>query len=264
MIDALAPYSLRGFIWYQGENDADRPDRYSESFPQLVNDWRGRWSGSGLATAEAPLSFYWCQLPNFRNKPDSPNASPGWAGIREAQTRALALPRTGQAVLIDIGEGGDVHPANKREAGARLAALALANDYGKTGAIATGPTYDRMTVEGTSIRIHFINTNTSTSALVARSVPTEYLWQSTPKRITKPITRPIPGSQLEGFIIRGEAGDKWHWAGATIDPATNTVLVSSPEVPKPKAVRYAWFSNPTCNLYNIAGFPACPFRTDTD
>ncbi|RRJ95971.1 9-O-acetylesterase [Opitutaceae bacterium TAV4] len=268
MIDPLVPYALRGFIWYQGENDAGNPTRYAESFPQLINDWRARWNDSGLASTATPLSFYWCQLPNYQNKPENPNASPGWAGIRESQTRTLSLPRTGQAVLIDVGEGGDVHPKSKREAGARLAALALANDYGKTDTIATGPAYDRMSIEGSAIRIHFKNTNTAATALVAKPVPSEHLWQSVPNRVTKPIMRPIPDSQLEGFIIRGATGSgsgaKWHWASATIDPATNTVLVSSPEVPKPQAVRYAWFSNPTCNLYNAAGFPACPFRTDTD
>jgi sialate O-acetylesterase len=260
MIDALVPYALRGFIWYQGEHDAGNPRRYRATFPLLINDWRARWTGPGLATTPAtPLSFYWCQLPNFQGKTDDPNASPGWAGIREAQTLTLKLPRTGQAVLIDAGEAGDVHPKSKHEAGARLAALALTHDYGKPVAY-SGPAYDSMTNEGSAIRIRFKHTD---GGLVARPVPSEYLYQSVPQRVTKPLKRNSPDSQLEGFAIRA-AGGKWEWADARIDAATNTVIVTSPRVPKPEAVRYAWFSNPTCNLYNAAGFPACPFRTDTD
>ncbi|EIP98440.1 protein of unknown function (DUF303) [Opitutaceae bacterium TAV1] len=257
MIDALVPYGLRGFIWYQGENDAGNPLRYRATFPLLINDWRARWAGSGLATAATPLSFYWCQLPNFQEKTDDPNASPGWAGIREAQTLTLKLPRTGQAVLIDAGEAGDVHPKSKHEAGARLAALALAHDYGSPVEY-SGPVYDAMTIEGPAIRVRFKHLG---GGLVARPVPAEYLYQSVPQRVTRPLKRNSPDSQLEGFLIRG-AGGKWEWADARIDG--ETVIVSSPRVPKPEAVRYAWFPNPTCNLYNAAGFPACPFRTDTD
>ncbi len=260
MIHPLIPYALRGCIWYQGEYDAGQPRRYRTSFPALINDWRARWSGSGPATQDSPLSFYWCQLPSFQEKTTDPSAFAGWTGIRESQTLTLKLPRTGQAVLIDAGEAGDSHPQSKREAGARLAALALANDYGKNITF-TGPVYDRMTVEGSAIRIHFKDTN---SPLIARSIPREYLYKSLPRRITRPLQRNSPGSQLEGFVIRGAASGKWHWASAKIDPSNNTIVVFSPDVSQPQAVRYAWSSNPTCNLYNAAGFPACPFRTDTD
>ncbi|AHF90022.1 9-O-acetylesterase [Opitutaceae bacterium TAV5] len=258
MIHGLAPYGLRGFIWYQGENNAGNPGRYRTAFPLLINDWRARWADFAAAESTPPLSFYWCQLPNFQAKTDNANASPGWAGIREAQTLTLKLPRTGQAVLIDAGEPGDIHPQSKREAGARLAALALAHDYGKRVEY-SGPVHDSMQVEGSAIRVRFAHVG---GGLVARPVPAEYLYASVPKRVTKPLGRNSPESQLEGFLIRGAPGEKWEWADARIDG--DTVVVSSPRVPKPQAVRYAWFSNPTCNLYNAAGFPACPFRTDTD
>lgn len=257
MIDALVPYGLRGFIWYQGESDAGKPRRYRAAFPLLIQDWRSRWTGTGTASSGVPHSFYWCQLPNFQAKPTDANGSPGWAGIREAQSHALTLPRTGQAVLIDAGEGGDVHPQSKREAGARLAALALAHDYARPVEY-SGPVFDSLTVEGPAIRIHFKHVG---GGLVARPVPSEHLWKSVPKRILRPVVRHSPDSELEGFTVRGADG-KWHWADARIDG--DTVVVSSPAVPKPKDVRHAWFSNPTVNLYNAAGLPAAPFRTDAD
>lgn len=256
MIHPLIPCALRGFLWYQGETNAREPDVYRVAMPLLINDWRARWG-------DTTLPFYWCQLPNFGAKTADANAEPGWAGIREAQTRALALPHTGQAVLIDVGEAGDIHPKSKREAGARLSAVALANTYGKNVPFA-GPTYESMSVEGASVRIHFKDTKSRGSSLVARPLPEKYLHASSPRVVMRPLLPNSPGSQLEGFIIRGAPGDKWHWANARIDEATGTVLVSSPEVPRPQAVRYAWFRNPTCNLHNAAGFPAAPFRTDSD
>ncbi|WP_043589238.1 sialate O-acetylesterase [Geminisphaera colitermitum] len=254
LIAPLVPYGLRGFIWYQGEHNASEPLRYRALFPLLINDWRTQWGNTDL-------SFYWCQLPNFQGKTSNPNSPVGWASLREAQAQALRLPRTGQAVLIDLGEAANIHPSDKREVGARLAALALAHDYGKNVA-ASGPVYDSMRIEGSSIRIQFKNTDGINGGLIARPVPAEYLHASAPRRVTKALKRNSPGSQLEGFALRGDNTEKWQWADARIDG--DTVVVSSLRVPRPKDVRYAWSSNPTCNLYNAAGFPAAPFRTDTD
>jgi sialate O-acetylesterase len=251
MIHGLVPYGLRGVIWYQGENNAGDGVRYRTTFPLLIQDWRKQW-------ADPDLPFYWVQLPNYGNKIEDPNSSPGWAVIREAQTRTLKLPHTGQAVIIDAGEAGDVHPISKREAGARLAAIALTQNYGKSGVYA-GPAYESMKVEGASIRVKFEHVG---GGLVARPVPAEYLHASTPTRVTKPLKRNSPNSELEGFLIRGPSGDKWHWADARIEG--DSVIVNSPQVPRPEAVRYAWFSNPDGNLYNKEGFPAVPFRTDGD
>lgn len=256
MIGGLAPFGLRGVIWYQGEGDAGNPVRYRTTFPLLINDWRARWRSDDDATQ--PLSFYWCQLPGYQAKPASADSPPGWASIREAQALALSLPRTGQAVLIDTGEAGDLHPRDKRVAGARLAAIALARDYARPVEF-SGPVFAGMAVEGASIRVRFAHLG---GGLVARPVPAEYLHVSTPERIAKPLKRNRPGSQLEGFAIRGGPDGKWEWADARIEG--DAVVVSSPRVAAPSAVRYAWHGNPTGNLYNAAGLPAAPFRTDDD
>lgn len=251
MIHGLAPYALRGVIWYQGESNAEHAARYRTAFPMLIADWRRRWD-------RPDLPFYWVQLANYRGKTSDPNATSSWALLREAQTLALQWPQTGQAVIIDAGEAGDIHPLSKREPGERLAAIALARDYGKAGEY-TGPMFDAMAIEGSAIRITFRHVG---GGLVARPVPATYLHASRPTLVTRPLVRNSPASELEGFAIRGAAGSPWVWAEARI--AGDAVVVSAPQVPEPEAVRYGWASNPTGNLYNADGFPASPFRTDTD
>ncbi len=251
MIHGLIPYGLRGVIWYQGEANADNPPLYREAFPALIRDWRARWG-------HPDLSFYWCQLPAFMSKTADPNPPGGWAPFREAQASALSLPRTGQAVIIDTGESGDVHPLDKRTPGERLAALALAHDYGRD-VIHSGPTLRAVHREGDKLRLEFDHLG---GGLVARPVPEEHLHLSLPSRVMRPLKRNSPGSQLEGFAVRGTPGERWHWAEARIEG--DTVVVWSPAVPEPQAVRHAWASNPTVNLFNAAGFPAAPFRTDSD
>lgn len=251
MINGLVPYGLRGVIWYQGENNAGDPERYRTTFPLLIEDWRRRWSAPDL-------SFYWCQLPNFGSKSDVAHAESGWAGLREAQSLALALPNTGQAVLIDAGEAGDVHPRDKHLPGERLAAIALARDYGRTVEY-SGPVLDTLRIEGATIRLSFSHLG---GGLVARPVPDEHLHKSTPTRVMRPLKRNSPDSQLEGFAVRGADGGRWEWADARIDG--DTVVVTSSRVADPREVRYVWGANPTGNLYNKAGLPASPFRTDRD
>lgn len=246
MIAGLAPYGLRGMIWYQGEHNTGRPELYRDNFPLLIKDWRSRWG--------APeLPFYWCQLPNYGSKTNMPDAVNGWVSLRDAQSRTLSLPHTGQAVIIDVGEASDIHPANKRDPGERLAAIALVKDYGREGEY-SGPVCVGEATDGNAVRLQFAHIG---GGLEARPVPAEYLDSTHPKRVTKPITRNSPDSQLEGFAIRGADG-LWFWAEAHIEGGD--VLVSSPRVKVPVAVRYAWSGNPTCNLYNRAGFPAGPFE----
>lgn len=272
MIRPLIPYRLAGALWYQGESNAwvapwvlalhpdspayqgPHPDPaalYLRSLPALINDWRSQWAQGGAAEA---FPFYYCQLPNYGKKGAQP-AESAWAEVREAQRRTLAaVPNVGMAVLIDVGQAKDIHPTNKEEVGRRLALLALARTYGRT-LEASGPLYQSMAVEGDRIRIRFTHAG---DALVARPLPEAYQPQSY-NPATEPLVKPRPGSPLQGFEIRGEDG-RWAWADATIDG--QTVLVSSPGVHGPVAVRYAWADNPTCNLYNAAGLPASPFRTD--
>lgn len=247
MIQPLLPCSIRGVIWYQGESNTSRAVQYRTTFPMLICDWRQRW-GRG------DFPFYFCQLANFNPKVAQPGES-DWAELREAQTLALKLPNTAQAVLIDVGESGDIHPRNKKDVGLRLARLALARQYNKP-VVDAAPMYESMTIQGGSIRLRFQNT---AGGLVARALPDIYIVNGL-NAVTAPLVRNSPGSELEGFAICGE-DRKWVWAEAKII-APDTVVVSSPLIPAPIAVRYAWASNPTCNLYNDAGLPASPFRTD--
>ncbi len=225
MINPLLPLSIRGAIWYQGESNARRGGgrQYRTLMPLLVKDWRKAFQND--------LSFYWVQLANFQAPVDQPYDSQ-WAELREAQSMTLSLPKTGQAVIIDIGEASDIHPKNKQDVGKRLALIALAKDYGKDVRY-SGPTYKSMSIEGEKVRIQF----DFADGLAAKD-----------------------GEELKRFEICGE-DQKFHWADAQIDG--QSVVVSSAEVKSPVAVRYAWAENPAgCNLTNGTGLPASPFRTD--
>lgn len=225
MVNPLIPYAFKGAIWYQGESNADRAYQYRSLFPGMIRDWRMAW-GRG------DFPFYFVQLANFMNRKDEPEES-AWAELREAQTMTLRLRNTGMAVAIDIGEAGDIHPRDKENVGERLARWALARDYAKT-IEASGPLYKGSRVEGNRVRIFFTHAE---SGLASMS-----------------------GDALKGFAIAGE-DKKFVWAQAKIEG--NAVVVWSPSVAKPLAVRYAWANNPACNLINKAGLPASPFRTDS-
>jgi len=246
MIAPLVPYAIRGAVWYQGESNVDRAVQYRTALTLLIDDWRRRW-GRG------DFPFLLCQLANFQEKSAEPGESE-WAELREAQAGALTLPGTALAVLIDLGEQGDIHPRNKGDVGARLALLARARAYGESVA-GTGPRYRSMSVEGGRIRIQFTDT---AGGLRAKPLPDCYRIRSTQPDLA-PLARHNPDGPLEGFAICG-ADRRWRWARARIEG--DTVVVSSPDVPEPKAVRYAWASNPTCNLSDGTGLPAAPFRTD--
>ena len=263
MVNPLIPYDFAGVIWYQGESNACQPQIYTEATRALVADWRRQFGRD--------FSFYWCQLANYQAKSVDPahlipvpqtsieyfSATPynsDWALFREAQAKALGIPGTGQAVLIDAGEADNVHPRNKQVVGWRLAALALAKDYGKKNAF-SGPVYRELKVENGKIRLFF---DFAESGLTARKIPEYYIVNSGRNQFL-PLRRNSPGSELEGFAVAGKDG-KWFWADAEIDG--DTVLVWSDKVPKPTQVRYAWSNNPTCTLYNKAGLPTAPFRSN--
>ena len=225
-VNPVIPYAIRGVIWYQGESNADRAEQYRKLFPAMIGDWRKHWN-------QGDFPFLFVQLANFGNwrpRPKDP-ADSTWAELREAQLMTLKKsPNTAMAVTIDIGDSADIHPKNKQDVGKRLALGALKLAYGKDVQHA-GPLYDSMKIAGDKIRITF----THADGLTARDGP--------PK----------------GFQIAGQ-DKKWVWADATIEG--NQVVVSSKDIPSPVAVRYGWQDDPVVNLYNAAGLPASPFRTD--
>lgn len=247
MINPIAPYGLAGIIWYQGESNIWRAAQYRDLLPLLIQDWRRHW-------ADQEIPFIICQLPNFE---PTLAMSPvdAWPELRESQSLATSLPKTYQAVLLDLGEAEDIHPLNKSDVGNRVAAIALAKNYGKD-IVSSGPTFEKVIFDGDQARVQFGHAD---GGLVARPLSETYRPSSLSRNV-KPLVRKSPQSELESFSLSGDDG-RWHPANARIDG--ETVIVSSPEVPTPKAVRYAWANNPVVNLYNRAGLPAEPFRTDS-
>ena len=167
---------------------------------------------------------------------------------------ALKLPNTGQAVLIDIGEAFNIHPRNKKDVGERLAKIALARDYGRKIPY-SGPVFAALKIEAQKVRVTFTHAD---GGLVTKPLP-ETVVVNSESGETKALKRYNPNGEVEGFAICGE-DKRWEWADAKIEG--NGVVVWSDKVAKPVNVRYAYASNPTCNLYNQAGLPAAPFRTD--
>ncbi|MEN6402397.1 MAG: sialate O-acetylesterase, partial [Armatimonadia bacterium] len=222
MINPLINFAIRGAIWYQGEANAGRAYQYRKLMPLMITDWRTKWGYD--------FPFYQVNLANYMARKDQPGDS-AWAELREAQTMTAALPNNGQAVIIDVGLADNIHPTDKQTVGNRLAVLALAKTYGK-GNEWSGPMYDKMAVENGKIRLTF----THADGMATKD-----------------------GGPVKGFAIAGE-DKKFVWAEAKIDG--KSIVVSSPEVAAPVAVRYAWADNPDTNLYNAAGLPAVPFRTD--
>jgi len=218
-------YGIKGVIWYQGESNAGRAFEYGSLFPFLIEQWRKEW-------AQGDFSFYWVQLANHMPRKSEPGES-AWAELREAQTKTMRLANTGQAVIIDLGEGKDVHPRNKHDVAARLVRWALARDYGVKLPFRS-PEFQKMDVSGDKVTVTF---DCHGSRL-----------------------RTFGVQEVKGFALCGE-DHAWHWADGEIS-GTNSVTLSSKEVPLPVAVRYAWADNPDCNLYSEEDLPATPFRTD--
>ena len=225
-VKPIMPFAIRGVIWYQGETNAGRAYQYRKMFPLMIKSWRDDWG-------QGDFPFYWVQLADFKPETDLPGDS-DWAELREAQTMTLdALPNTGQAVIIDLGEANDIHPKNKQDVARRLARWALSQSYGM--AIAhQSPRYQSMDKQGDTIRVRLQDVNGR--------------------------LRTIDDQSATGFAIAG-SDRKWHRAQATI-VGKNEIDVQCNQVPDPMAVRYAWADNPVCNLYDSAGLPVTPFRSD--
>ena len=224
MIEPVAPLAITGFIWYQGEANSERAFQYRTLLPAMIGDWRRLF-------AQGDLPFYIVSLPSFMRHQDQP-AESSWAELREAQAiAARVVPNSGLAVAIDTGEPDNIHPRDKKIVGERLALNALAQHYGKKIPY-QGPTFKSVERLPGALKIHFDHVE---GGLV------------------------VKGDKLGEFSIAGR-DHKWYWADARIEG--DTIVLSSPMVREPEAARYAWQSFPIATLYNGAGLPAVPFRTD--
>ncbi len=219
-------YGIKGVIWYQGESNAGRAYQYRDLFPLMIQSWRDEW-GIG------DFPFYWVQLADFMKETTEPGDS-SWAELREAQTMTMdRLKNTGQAVIVDLGEAQDIHPRNKQDVALRLARWALARDYG-VHVPYRSPSFKSMAKQGDSVVLTFEGVD---NGLKAFDVP-----------------------DVRGFTVAGS--DKKFVKATAKVVGKDKVEVRADGVSDPVAVRYAWADNPVCNLYNSAGLPVTPFRTD--
>lgn len=224
MLTPLAPLAITGAIWYQGEGNSERAYQYRRLLPAMIADWRKLFG-------QSDFPFYIVSLPAFMPHQDHP-VEASWAELREAQAlTARDVRNTGLAVTIDTGDPDDIHPKDKKVVGERLALCALAQHYGEKIAY-QGPTFKSTERLPGALKLHFDHTD---GGLV------------------------VKGGKLKEFSIAGK-DRKWYWADARIEG--DAIVVSSPMVPEPEAARYAWQANPNATLYNGAGLPAVPFRTD--
>lgn len=221
MIAPLVPFAIGGVIWYQGESNAEFAYQYRKVFSTMIEQWRKSWD-------EGDIPFLFVQLASYAPGSKNPDA---WPTLRESQEKTLALPKTGMAVAIDIGESYDIHPKNKQEVGRRLALTAESVAYGRKVEY-MGPSYKSLKTDKGTLRLRFTHT---AGGLVVR------------------------GQSLLGFEIAGQ-DQQFSPADAKIEG--DEVVLSSAQVSAPVAARYAWANDPKCNLYNKAGLPAPPFRTD--
>lgn len=236
MIHPLIPFAIRGVAWCQGENNSrpgkwGGPELYHTLFPMLVRAWRERWR-------QGDFPFIYLELANFMDPQKSPvdaEAQFNWAFIREAQSSVHDLPNISWASTIDIGEAQEIHYADKKTAGRRLAMAALGRVYAKGASPSQSPRYLSHEIESGKIRLHFADAQ---GGLITDD-----------------------GQPPRGFAIRGASGD-WRWAEAKIDG--DDILVWHSDIPAPIAVRHAWASNPAVNVRNHAGLPLSSFRTDPE
>lgn len=229
MIAPILPLKLKGFVWYQGETNAGRPEPYDALLPALINDWRALW--------QSPTHpFLVVQLANFQDINYTPTES-SWARLREAQNKALTLPNTAVTVTIDLGEWNDIHPLNKKDIGKRLALAASNLAYGQKDIEYSGPVLKSQTIENEKITLTFDHVS---GGIVAKDA-----------------------EPLRWFSI-ADYDKKFVWANAKI-VGKDKIELWAEAVKHPKYVRYAWQDNPEgVNFYNSAGLPASPFRTDAE
>ena len=227
MVAPLAPYAVRGFTWYQGESNADEAQDYAALLRGLIAGWRGAFAGP---TDEKQQPFLIVQLANFQQRSDDPNAGAGWADLREAQAEVSRDPGNGMAVILDVGEAGDIHPRDKQTVGDRLARVALRDVYGKSDVMAQGPTLKSAKASGGGkVTLQFND--------------------------AKGLT--LTGDAAQAFAVCGADG-KFAWATPAVKG--DAVELSFSGVGTPTVVRYGWQMNPPAPLCNAAGLPAVPFE----
>ncbi|HQL21307.1 MAG TPA: sialate O-acetylesterase, partial [Opitutaceae bacterium] len=226
MLRPLAPLALTGALWYQGEANQFKAQQYRTLLPAMITDWR-------TAFGQGDFPFYIVSLPAFmQRQAEPPSTADGWTQIREIQMEiGRSIRAAGTIITVDTGDADNIHPTEKVPVGERLALLALKNVYGRD-VVTAGPAFAKLEALPGALRIHYTDTD---GGLV------------------------VKGDKLGEFAVAG-ADRTWHWAEARVEG--DTVVVSSPEVPEPIAVRYAWQANPLATLYNAAGLPAAPFRSD--
>lgn len=229
MIGPFFGYGIKGAIWYQGESNKDNPDQYEKLFPAMVRFWREQ-SGQG------DFPFYYVQIApyNYGQLPtNSRDVKANSAYLRDAQRKSVkTIPNSGMVVVMDIGEEATIHPANKEVGGKRLALMALGKTYGLKGFACTSPSFDSMSVSGGIATLRFSDAPNGLTSF---------------------------GKPLSQFEIAG--ADKF-WRPAKAAIRGGTVVISSPDVPNPVAVRYAFKDWVVGDLYSTEGFPVSSFRTD--
>jgi sialate O-acetylesterase len=231
MIEPLKNYAMKGAIWYQGEGNTGKPSQYSIYLRSMIEDWRALFKNP-------TMPFLFVQLPNYQAAVANPVES-SWALLRESQLKTLAVPNTGMATTIDVGEANNLHPTWKKPVGTRLALAAQRVAYGNQQIVSSGPIYESMKIVGNTIELTF-NTLGSLMKFVVKGTSV--------------------GTHTN-FAISG-SNKLFSWAKARIEG--NKVIVWNDAIPNPVAVRYAWGQNPAGEqLYNTENIPASPFRTDT-
>lgn len=232
MINGIAPLSPRGVLWYQGESNAGQPYEYGDLKKLMVNSWRKLF--------KRDFYFYYVELAAFTDTQKQPVQKGSWGAIREAQAEVLDLPKTGVVTSIDdggskVGGQGDIHPPHKELVATRLAKLALAQVYKRGNEKdAISPYFKDYKIDGDKIIVTIANANG--------------------------LRKMSNVEKLQGFAIRGSDNNNWKWADAEIKG--DKIIISSPEVPEPKAARYAWASWPLISVENANGLPLRPFSTD--
>ena len=241
-IAPLAPFPIRGALYYQGEMDSGQGERYRAALPTLIKSWRKAWNNpelpflfvqlAGFTDNKAPANKQLDMDANVLAQFHKQSAEHGFCGVREAQLMtAESVPFTGMASAVDLGDPYDIHPKRKREVGERLFLLARKIAYGEKDLVASGPVPARIENKGGRFEVTFKDVGGGLES---------------------------KGGELKGFEL-SEDGKTFVAAQARIEK--DTVIVSSPEAKAPKALRYAWAGYPLCSLYNKEGLPASPFRS---